>query len=309
MFVRPGARVRLLAAMMATASCGSKRDQSAIDERMHRPDSAADADSAENDDVPAYTGHGPEGIPNYARRAFSAADRALLRTVYGVEDPNRLYVSDSTEDGLLKYDTRVKTCATCYVNSYRVGFMSVRRPGETWEEVERRVQSTPLRSFPTAAHPASRSTADLDPAIRGDVEQMLADARRAGFVFRISATYRSAEREAYLMAEGRGRTHTLTSLHSYGRAIDIVVADGRLPHAATKASWIAFRHWVSAYRGREFRIIGTPERTWDWPHVEVPSAGIGFRTIEDALARARMCSDTAGTPAPCDFRPHHGQSN
>ena len=110
-------------------------------------------------------------------------------------------MSDSSEDGLLKYDTKIKACATCYVNSYRIGLVSVRRAGESWEEVERRVRSTPLRNFPASAHAGSASTADLDPAIRADAERMLADARQAGFTLHIRATYRSPEREAYLMAE------------------------------------------------------------------------------------------------------------
>ena len=274
---------------------------------------AAEADSvsasaglgteSDSEDVPPYAGHGPHGIPLYARRAFTADERLLLRTKYGIADPTRLYVSDSTEDGLLKYDTKPKTCATCYVNSYRVGFTSVRRPGETWEAVERRVRATPLRRFPASARATSTSTADLDPAVRDDAEQMLADARRLGFHLRVTATYRSPLREAYLMAEGRGRTHTLTSMHSYGRALDILVDDGNLRHQSTRASWVAFRRWVSRYRGGEFHIIGTPDRTWDWPHVEVPTPDLGFRTIDDALARARLC-DPTGSGIPCNFPPH-----
>jgi hypothetical protein len=197
------------------------------------------------------------------------------------------------------------------VNSYRVGFVSVRRPGESWEEVERRVRAMRPRDFTAAARVSSNtSTADLDPDVRADVERMLADARRAGFALRVAATYRSPEHEAYLMAIGGGRTYTLTSLHSYGRAIDVVVGDGNLGRRATKARWIAFRRWVTAYKGDDFRILGTPERTWDWRHVEMPTASIGFRTIEAALARARACRPAERASAspnhgvsPCDFAP------
>jgi hypothetical protein len=263
--------------------------------------------------LPSYTGTDPRGVPRYASRAFTDEERRLLRDVYGIEDPRRLYVSDSTEGRLLKYDTRFKRCRTCYVNSYRVGFISVRRPGESWEQVERRVRATRPRDFAASARAhTSTSTADLDPAIRADVEQMLADGRRAGFRLRVVATYRSPEREAYLMAIGGGRTLTLTSLHSYGRAIDVIVGDGKLRRAATRTQWIAFRRWLTAYKGGTFRIIGTPDRSWDWPHVEVPSAAIGFRTIEAALARARMCHGfdgralaqaSAAGVSPCDFQP------
>lgn len=250
-------------------------------------------------ELPHYTGTDARGIPHYARRTFTDEERRLLRDTYGVEDPNRLYVSDSTEDGLLKYDTRVKRCRTCYVNSYRIGFISVRRRGESWEEAERRVRGMRPRDFtPGARGGSNTSTADLDPDIRPDMERMLADARRAGFALRVAATYRSPEHEAYLMAIGGGRTHTLTSLHSYGRAIDIVVGDGNISRRATKTQWIAFRRWVTAYRGDDFRILGTAERTWDWRHVEMPTASVGFRTIEAALARARACGG-----AGCDFAP------
>jgi hypothetical protein len=262
--------------------------------------------------LPLYAGTDARGIPRYARRTYTNEERRLLRDIYGIEDPNRLYVSDSTEDGLLKYDTRVKRCRSCYVNSYRIGFISVRRPGESWEQAERRVRAMRRRDFSAAERVSSnRSTADLDPDIRDDVERMLADARRAGFALRVVATYRSPAHEAYLMAMGGGRTHTLTSLHSYGRAIDVVVGDGNLRRKATKAQWIAFRRWVTAYQGDDFRILGTPERTWDWRHVEMPTGSIGFRTIEAALARARSCAGSAETASAwsgrrasrCDFVP------
>jgi predicted small secreted protein len=250
-------------------------------------------------EVPPYTGTDARGVPHYARREFTDDERQLLRAAYGIEDPNRLYVSDSTEGGLLKYDTRVKRCRSCYVNSYRVGFVSVRRPGETWEQAERRIRSMRPRDFSPAARVSSnRSLADLDPTIREDVERMLADARRAGFAVRIVATYRSPKHEAYLMAIGGGRTMTLTSLHSYGRAIDVIVGDGNLNRRSTRAQWIAFRRWVSRYDGDTFRILGTPDRTWDWRHVEMPTSSIGFRTIEAALERARRCERTH-----CDFPP------
>jgi hypothetical protein len=263
--------------------------------------------------LPPYTGTDARGIPHYVRRSFTGEERRLLRDIYGIEDPNRLYVSDSSEDGLLKYDTRIKRCRTCYVNSYRVGFVSVRRLGESWEGVERRVRAMRPRQFTGSARVSSNtSTADLDPDVRADVERMLADARRAGFTLRVVATYRSPEHEAYLMAIGGGRTHTLTSLHSYGRAIDIVVGDGNLRRRATRVQWIAFRRWVTSYKGDDFRILGTPERTWDWRHVEMPTASIGFRTIEAALARARACARSVesasgslnGAVSPCDFAPH-----
>ena len=155
------------------------------------------------------------------------------------------------------------------------------------------------KRLPADARIEDTSTGELDPAIRGDVERMLADAERAGFEVHVVATYRSSQREAFLFRQG-GRTHTLTSMHSYGRAIDVRVGDGNLRHPATRARWAAFRRWVSNYHSGELRILGTPERTWDWQHVEVPAADVGFHDIEAAIARARSCS-TPGARPPCDF--------
>ena len=258
-------------------------------------------------DALSYEGVDSRGIPHYATTlTLSRPDADVLRRAYGIEDPHRLYVSDSTEEGLLKYDTQIKRCLTCYVNSYVVGYVSVRRPEESWEEAEHRVRSTPAHVFTGAAYPASTSTADLDPDVRPHAEQMLRDARAAGFHLSVTATYRSPLREAFLMAEGKGRTHTLTSNHSYGRALDIVVDDGNRAHARTKRDWIAFRHWVTQYRtttGESFRILGRVDRTWDWPHVELPSAHLGFDTIAEAVLRGRACL-AAGSTLPCSFPPH-----
>lgn len=135
--------------------------------------------------------------------------------------------------------------------------------------------------------------------------------RRAGF--RVRTAYRTPLREAYLMALGHERTHTLMSLHAYGRALDVIGGDGALAHAATRAHWGAFRRWVDAYDGGRVRTLGRPARTWDWPHLEVPSAHIGFRSLDAALARARACVVPAPDGAmrgrapvrlPCDFAPH-----
>lgn len=253
-----------------------------------------------------YEGVDSRGIPHYATSIdFSSDDARVLRAAYGIEDPHRLYVSDSTEEGLLKYDTQVKRCFTCYVNSYRVGYVSVRRPGESWEEAERRVKGS-NRTFAPYANLTSSSLNDLDPDVAPLAKVMLDDARRAGFRLRVLATWRSPLREAFLMAEGAGRTHTLTSNHSYGRALDIVVDDGNLRRPRTRSDWISFRRWVTSHptaTGESFRILGHADSTWDWPHVELPSPKIGFRSVDEAVARGRECL-SAGSAVPCNFQPH-----
>lgn len=292
--------------LACTRSPSSRDARTATDSQAPSSTTHAEATASDSEDASAYEGSDPRGIPRYATIHFSGEDSLLLRRAYGIEDPHRLYVSDSTDERILKYDTQRKPCRTCYVNSYRVGYISVRRPGESWEEAERRVRTSPPSAFPGGSHRASTSTADLDPDVRPLAEAMLRAARRAGFRLRVKATYRSPVREAYLMAEGRGRTHTLTSNHSYGRALDIIIDDGRLGHARTRRHWIAFRRWVVRYRtpsGESFRILGRPDRSWDWAHVELPSSTLGFDTIEEAIARARACL-RPGTTTQCNFTPH-----
>lgn len=310
----------LLVALSTTAlgSCGRRSfagDSSSVVDRSGRSElgdseTRRASTSDPNDDeeaAAAYEGVDSRGIPHYAAtRAFSPEEVDVLRRAYGIVEPHRLYVSDSTEEGILKYDTQPKRCLTCYVNSYRVGYVSVRRAGESWEDAERRVRTTPARVFTGSPFPASRSLEDLDPDVQPLVAQMLRDARAAAFQLRVTATYRSPVREAFLMAEGAGRTHTLTSNHSYGRAIDVLVDDGNWRHAPTKRDWIAFRRWVTQYRtpaGESFRILGQVDRTWDWGHVELPSSQQAFRTIEDAVVRGRACL-AEGATIPCNFPPH-----
>lgn len=308
-------RALMSMAPFAIGACGGGDPQAAEAASAGRAGSpsslavvAARANAAPSPARLSYAGHDAHGIPHYAHLALDSADRAVLRTAFGIEDPSRLYESDSSRDGLLKYDTQDKSCRICYVNSYDVGYLSVRRPGESWEQAERRVKHTRPAAFATDRRTYSTSVDALDPSIQPMVRQMLADARRAGFTLRVSTTYRSPTQEAFLMAEGGRRTHTLTSMHSYGRALDILIGDGVTSDRRTKREWIAFRRWVSLYHGGTFRILGAPDRTWDWPHVEVPSPQLGFRSIDAALVAGRSClahGGPASAPPPaCEFVPH-----
>lgn len=292
------------------AACGAAPKASANQspESSNAAHAATVADSAVSDSLEAlsYEGVDARGVPHYATIDVSPADSEILRRAYGVEHPHHLYVSDSTEEGILKYDPVLKRCLTCYVNSYRVGYVSVRRPAESWEQVERRVRGSPPSAFSGHRILRSSSTADLDPDVRHLAETMLAKARAAGFHLRVVATYRSPLLEARLMALGKGGTHTLTSNHSYGRALDIVVDGGNRGISTTRSDWVAFRRWVTQYRtpqGESFRVLGHINRTWDWPHVELPSSQIGFGSIDDAIARGRACLAAAST-IPCNFPPH-----
>jgi hypothetical protein len=250
-----------------------------------------------------YAGSDERGVPRYFKGALGEDALAILRRAFGVVSPSNLYISDSSRSGLLKYDPQRKPCRTCYVNSYRIGFVSVRRPGESWEDLQRRLSTLTRKSFPKSLLITSSSIASMDPDIQTEVSQMLQAARRAGFQTRILSTYRSPQQEAVLMHEGGGRTHTLTSLHSYGRAIDIRIDDGNLNRLSTRRDWIAFRRWVTHFRGDDFRVLGTADKSWDWPHVELPSDRIGFHSVDAAVTAGRACL-AGGSAAVREFSPH-----
>jgi hypothetical protein len=189
------------------------------------------------------------------------------------------------------------------VSSFRIGFVSIRKAGESWDELDRRIHTMGRGSFPASSLVTNSSVTAMDPDVQEEVQWMLSDASRAGFAVHVVSTYRSPEQEALLMAQGGGRTHTLTSLHSYGRAIDVRIGDGNLNNPSTRRSWIAFRAWVTRYHGGDFRILGAPDRSWDWPHVELPSDRLGFRSVEAAVAAGRSCL-ARSSPRACEFSPN-----
>ena len=234
----------------------------------------------------SYAGRDELGVPRYIERPFTKEERYLLRTHFGIEEPGRLYLSDTTADAYLNYDTERDPGAGRLVRSYRVGAPSVRRPGETWEELELRLATMHTSDFPSAAAVPDTALASLDPEARPEFERMLAAARRAGHQVKVVETHRTPERQAYLLVAGGGLTFTATSKHSSGRAVDVVVADGDLRNRRTRSRWIAFRRWVTDYEGGRFHLIGAPGRSWDWPHIELPGP-LGYRSIEALLLAAR----------------------
>ncbi len=246
------------------------------------------------------TPRGPWRSAPEASRTLRAHERALLRSVFGIDDADRLYASDSTADAVLLYRAVPTGCVdgganprrstrVCRPVPVRVGLTSPRRPDETWDAFVARVARRGPRAWPGAVHSYYTSLASLDPDARPRFERLVADARRAGFRVRVAETYRSPERQALLLARGDGRTATATSVHSYGRAADLIIGDGRFDRASTARTWIRFRRWVVRYDGGVFRLVGTPERTWDWPHVELAEPLLGYSDAETLVAAARRC--------------------
>ena len=213
----------------------------------------------------------------------------MLREQFGIEDPQRLYLSDTLPTATITYDTDWDRGEKYVVGSHRVGAMSVRRPGESWEQLERRLAQTSSLDFPVSTHTADASLASLDSVVRPLMESMLAAARRAGFKIKVTEARRTAERQAYLMTLGGNLTHTATSRHAEGYAVDVTVDDGDIRHAATREHWVAFRRWVDTTQRGVFRIIGTPDQSWDWPHIEYVGRLPGFGSLEELIDAARWC--------------------
>jgi hypothetical protein len=72
--------------------------------------------------------------------------------------------------------------------------------------------------------------------------------------------------------------------------VDLVLGDGNLKQRRTRARWIAFRRWLTQYEGGRFRLIGLPEQSWDWPHVELPGPA-GYRSIEALILAAQRADE------------------
>jgi len=110
----------------------------------------------------AEKGIGPDGIPLYLARGYTPNERALLLGAFGIEAPQRMYLSDSSDAAILKYDVRLKQCRACYVDTYRVGFLSMRHPDETWERFEARIRQ-PASKPAAAAHGKGETVAIANP--------------------------------------------------------------------------------------------------------------------------------------------------
>ena len=172
-----------------------------------------------------------------------------------------------------------------------MGAPSVRLPGETWEELERRLARMRPADFPASARVADTALASLDPEARAAFERMLA--ARAGAPATGSESWRPTALPSGRLPDGvRRRPHLHRHLEALLGARGGPDRRRRKPESKrTRARWIAFRRWVTGYEGGRFRLIGAPEKSWDWPHVEL-AGPLGYRSIEALLLAART-ADTA----------------
>lgn len=188
-----------------------------------------------------------------------------------------------------------------------MGAPSVRRTGESWEELERRLSQTSPLDFPAATRKPNTSLASLDSTVRPLMEKLLARARKAGFQVQVTEARRTPERQAYLMTLNGHLTYTATSRHAEGYAVDVTVDDGDIRHAATREHWVAFRRWIETTQRGVFRIIGTPDQSWDWPHIEYVGRLPGFGSLEQLLSAARWCDSTGAADCTTAWREHPGE--
>lgn len=249
-----------------------------------------------------YAGRDENGVPRYVRRSFSPQERQILLAQFGIEEPRRLYLSDTLPTATLTYDTDWDRGDKYVVGSHRVGAASVRRPGESWEQLERRLAATSPLDFPPATRKANASLSSLDAAVQPLMRRMLAAAREAGFRVHVTEARRTAERQAYLMTLNGHLTYTATSRHADGYAVDVTVDDGDIRHVSTREHWIAFRRWVETTQRGVFRIIGTPSQSWDWPHIEYVGRLPGFRSLEELFDAARWCDSTGAADCTTAWR-------
>ncbi|GJG86203.1 hypothetical protein tb265_13840 [Gemmatimonadetes bacterium T265] len=256
-------------------------------------------------------------IGREADRTLAPEDRTLLRTVFGIDDVRRIYIPTTTPDDVLRYAAHAPGCpdgggpndgqpttrgGACRIVGVRIGLAAPRDPGETWDAFTGRVEHGGPRAWTSAGGRTAYAGLDaLDPDARPAFERMIADARDAGFPVHVRETYRTPERQAAILARNDGRTTTLTSAHSLGRAVDISIGDGRVSRRSTHRTWVEFRRWVLGQQNGAFRLIGTPESTWDWPHIEyvgaTSGAPLGYRTLDALVAAARACRAGASTDA------------
>jgi hypothetical protein len=122
--------------------------------------------------VALYAGRDQDGIPHYIQRPFSDEERWLLREHFGIEEPGRLYLSDTTAAAYLNNDTERDPGAGRLVRSYRVGAPTVRLLGETWEELERQ-----LATLPRVRAPARRRAPRGSPGESGGDSPYFGNAR------------------------------------------------------------------------------------------------------------------------------------
>jgi hypothetical protein len=259
----------------------------------------------------SYAGRDSLGVPHYITRPFTSEERSLLARAFGVGDPGRLYLSDSTATAVVAWDLRADGGKEDLVYSFKVGLVSLRRPGESLAEFEERMQSTPGSAFPRSARVRDTALVLLDPTVRPLFEGLVAAARARGFDVRVAESYRSPARQGWLMSRADGRTFTATSLHAYGRAVDFVIGNGYGLTVENRREYVAFRRFALEYGRGRLKLLGTPMDTWDWGHVEAPASWLGYHTVEEALAAAQKCvggqmGDAAEDPPPCVIPPRPG---
>jgi hypothetical protein len=168
------------------------------------------------DDHRHYAGYDGRGAPRYVRRRFTDYERQLLRWAYGIEDPNRLWLPDSTPHAILRYDTRLVDGVVLVA---RVGYPSARRPGETWDAFADRLASGRREEFRRGAS-VTYSSLDYARPRRALGIRAPARRRRAPGLPRARARDAAHARAAGLPLLGGRRAHVHGDVGAHGGARD-----------------------------------------------------------------------------------------
>ena len=103
----------------------------------------------------------------------------MLREQFGIEDPERLYLSDTLPTATVVYDTDWDR-GRIHRRLPWVGRCRCAAPAKAGEREHRLADTSPL-DFPVSTHKADASLASLDSVVRPLMESLLVAARRAGF--------------------------------------------------------------------------------------------------------------------------------
>jgi len=125
----------------------------------------------------------------------------------------------------------------------------------------------------------NRSLTDLHPAIREDVFELVHEVNvalgRMGETmrFEVFETYRSPERQAYLLRRGDSKSGPWQSAHQYGLAADIV------PQVNGRWTWdVGSDRWTMLATYAVRHSLSVPI-SWDRAHVQSPLFGIAKGAI------------------------------
>lgn len=162
----------------------------------------------------------------------------------------------------------------------------------------------------------------MEPTAYAQLQQLLADAKKAGLFMQMRSGYRSYERQIQLYGQGENayRSAPGTSEHQSGLAMDVVNAAGALDSSlanSAEARWLVENCWkygfIIRYTEEKEAVTGYPAEWWHVRYVgktlacELHRSGLAYEefyafcagtTVTDpAVTNTAETSDSAAEPA------------